>query len=307
MPNPKTPDAFKSGFVVLVGRPNTGKSTLLNALVGKKVSIVSDRPQTTRTRLRAIIDRPDAQVVIVDTPGIHKPMDALGGELNKTALRAVSDADVVCFVVDGSQPVGRGDEWIARHIAASTEPHRILLVTKADLVDQATVERQIASARKFLSFDEVLVVSAVEGFNLEAFLEVVIRALPEGPRYFPPDMESDQSIETTIAEFIREKIIRATFDEVPHAIGVVVEEYLPATERSVAKIAAIIYVERDSQKGILIGKGGETIKKMGIDARLDLERLLAEKVYLDLRVKVKPNWRRDPIQIRRLGYGDGGD
>jgi len=300
----QTPD-FRSGFVSLVGRPSTGKSTLVNAAAGQKISIVSDRPQTTRTRIRAIIDRPDCQMVIVDTPGIHKPIDSLGGALNKLALQSLSDADVVCFVIDASQPVGRGDEWIARHVSKSVAARKMLVITKTDLVSQAVVEAQIAASRRLLSFDDAIVVSAVQGFNIEGFLDLMRSALPVGPRYFPQDMSSDQPLEVMIAEFIREKILRSTFDEVPHATGVIVEEFRAGSDDRATRIEAIIFVERDSQKGILIGKGGEGIKRIGTEARIDLERLLGTTVFLGLRVKVKSKWRNDPSSVRRFGYGDG--
>lgn len=294
----------RSGFAVLLGRPNTGKSTLLNAVVGTKVAITSDTPQTTRHRLRAIIDRDDAQIVLVDTPGLHKPHDALGEELNRSALLALADVDVACLVIDGSQPVGRGDQWVARHLANS-RAHKVLVVTKADLVDQATTEKQIAAAAQLASFDSVVVVSALEGFNLRGFVDAVVELLPNGPRYFPRDMETDQSLEVMIAEFIREKILRAMHDEVPHAVGVVLDEFEFHAKRDITSIRAVIYVERESQKGIIVGKGGAMIKRIGTEARVDLERLLGGRVYLDLHVKVKRDWRRDAAQIKRFGYGEG--
>ncbi len=303
-PAAPTPEV-RSGFVALVGRPNTGKSTLVNAAAGTKVAIVSDRSQTTRQRLRAVVDLDDAQVVLVDTPGLHKPQDALGEQLNRAALKALSGIDVACLVIDASQPVGRGDQWVARHVDASRAPHKVLVVTKADLVDQATVREQIASAEKMMRFDDAVVVSAVSDFNVDAFVETVSRVLPPGPRYFPRDMATDQPVETMIAEFIREKVIRSTFDEVPHAVGVALEDLRTDPDRNMTTIHAIIYVERDSQKGILIGKGGEGIKRIGTEARVDLERLLGTKVFLDLAVKVKANWRRDAAQVRRFGYGEG--
>ena len=289
---------------MLLGRPNTGKSTLLNAVMGTKVAITSDTPQTTRHRLRAIIDRDDAQIVLVDTPGLHKPHDALGEELNRSALLALADVDVACLVIDGSQPVGRGDQWVARHLANS-RAHKVLVVTKADLVDQATTEKQIAAAAALANFDSVVVVSALEGFNLRGFVDAVVELLPTGPRYFPRDMETDQSLEVMIAEFIREKILRAMHDEVPHAVGVVLDEFEFHPKRDITSIRAVIYVERESQKGIIVGKGGAMIKRIGTEARVDLERLLGGRVYLDLHVKVKRDWRRDAAQIKRFGYGEG--
>jgi GTP-binding protein Era len=293
-----------SGFVALVGRPNAGKSTLVNALIGSKVAIVSDKPQTTRHRLRAVLDRDDAQVVLVDTPGLHKPIDALGEELNRSALLALEDVDVTCMLVDASKPVGRGDEWVAAHVAKSAAP-TVLVLTKVDLVDELRMERQLEQALSLADFQAVVNVSAKDGYNLDGFAGAVTELLPPGPRYFPRDMATDQSVEVMVAEFIREKVLLGTHDEVPHAVGVVVDdmEYKPQTETTV--IYAVVYVERDSQKGIVVGKGGSMIKRIGEEARHDLERMLGGKVFLDLNVKVKKDWRRDAAQIRRFGYGEG--
>jgi len=293
-----------SGFVALVGRPNAGKSTLTNALVGEKVAIVSDKPQTTRHRLRAIVDTGDAQVVIVDTPGLHKPKDALGEELNRSALMALSDVDVACMVVDSSAPVGGGDRWVGAHVAKSPAK-KVLVMTKADLPSARTMEDRIAEAAKLASFDAVVVVSALEEFNVEGFLTTVKSMLPLGPRYFPRDMATDQPLEVMLAEFIREKVLVRTSQEVPHSVGVAIEDLSLDEKRDMTTVQATIYVEHDSQRGIIVGKGGETIKAIGTEARVDLERLLGTKVYLDLRVKVKKDWRRDASQIRRFGYGEG--
>lgn len=295
-----------SGFVALVGRPNAGKSTLTNALVGTKVAITSDTPQTTRHRLRAIIDRDDAQIVLVDTPGLHKPHDALGEELNRSALKALEDVDVVALLVDASKPVGRGDAWVAEHVAR-TRAVKVLVISKADLVAEDAIEAQLAAARALAAFDEEVVLSATEGFNLAGFEAAVTRHLPSAPRWFPRDMPTDQSFEVMIAEFIREKVLRSTFEEVPHAVGVAIEDIEQQGKgvSAITRIFAVIYVERESQKGIIIGKGGAMIKQVGSEAREDLERLIGTRVFLDLRVKVKKDWRRDASQIRRFGYGEG--
>jgi len=302
---PSQTEEIRSGFVALVGRPNAGKSTLTNALVGTKVAITSDTPQTTRHRLRAVIDRDEAQVVLVDTPGLHKPHDALGEELNKSALKALEDVDVVAMLVDATQPIGGGDRWVAEHLAKARGAKRVLVITKADIASEKQVDRQLAIARGLAPFDDEVVLSAVEGFNVDGFYETVVRFLPQGPRWFPRDMPSDQPVEVMVAEFIREKILRTTFDEVPHAVGVAVEDLVLDPKKDLTRIWAVIYVERDSQKGIIIGKGGEAIKRIGTEAREDLERLLGTKVFLDLTVKVKKDWRRDASQIRRFGYGEG--
>jgi GTP-binding protein Era len=294
----------RSGFVALVGRPNAGKSTLTNALVGVKVAITSNTPQTTRHRLRAVIDLEDAQIVIVDTPGMHKPQDALGEELNRSSMLALSDVDVACLVIDASVKVGKGDKWVAHRVLESSAK-KVLVLTKADLVSQEEMADRLHFAQTLGEFDDVVVVSAVEGFNLGGFVETVKRYLPDGPRYFPRDMPTDQPLGVMLAEFIREKVLRNTRDEVPHAIGVEIEDLEASADGEHTTVQAIIYVERESQKGIIIGKGGEMIRRIGTEARGDLERLLGTKVFLDLRVKVKKDWRRDASQIRRFGYGEG--
>ncbi len=296
---------FKSGFVALIGRPNSGKSTLVNAVMGTKVAITSDTPQTTRHRLRAIVDTDAAQVVLIDTPGLHKPQDALGEELNRSSLAALSDVDVACLLIDSTAAVGAGDRWVAAHVLASSAPVKLLVLTKADLADAAKIPSQLSQARGLGSFDDEIVVSALTGFNIDGFLTVVTSYLPPGPRYFPADMATDQPLEVMVAEFIREKILRSTFDEIPHAVGVSVEGMSFDQQADLARVQALVYVERESQKGIIVGRGGEMIKRIGTEARKDLERLLGSSVYLDLMVKVRQNWRRDASQVRRFGYGEG--
>lgn len=299
-----SPAEVRSGFVALVGRPNAGKSTLINALAGTKVAIVSDKPQTTRHRLRAIVDTDDAQVVFVDTPGLHKPLDALGEQLNRSALMALSDVDVACLVIDSTKPVGEGDKWVARHVAAA-KGAKVLVLTKADLPYRIPIERRIESARALADFDDVVVVSALEDFNVAGFLATVTRLLPQGPRFFPREMATDQSLQVMLAEFVREKVLLRTRDEIPHAVGVGIEDVTHDEKSGMTTVVAVIYVERDSQKGIIIGAGGEGIRAIGTEARADLERLLGSKVFLDLQVRVKKDWRRDASQIKRFGYGEG--
>ena len=293
-----------SGFVALVGRPNAGKSTLVNALVGQKVAIVSDKPQTTRHRLRAILDSEDSQIVLVDTPGLHKPHDALGEELNKSALMALRDVDVACMVVDLSQPVGGGDRWVAAHVAA-TSAKRVLVLTKADLPSAVPIEKRVADASALFAFDDVIVLSAKERFNLEGFVAVVSAMLPIGPRFFPREMTSDQPEEVVVAELIREKVLWHTRDEVPHSVGAAIDELRYDEDRDTTIVHATIYVERDSQQGIVVGSGGAMVKRIGTEARKDLETLFGTKVYLDLAVRVRKDWRSDGAQIERFGYGEG--
>lgn len=295
---------FRSGFVTLVGRPNAGKSTLINAVIGKKVAITSNTVQTTRHRFRAVLTRPGFQLVMVDTPGLHKPHDALGEELNTSALKALEDVDVVAMLVDASKPIGTGDEWVAEHVR-SAKAKRILVITKIDLATPEEIEKQKLAAEGLADWDGIVEVSAQTGENVEAFVGLAESFLPEGPQWFPADMDTDQSLEVIIAEFIREKILREFREEIPHAIGVATEELEYVRAKDMYRIFAIVYVERDSQKGMIIGKKGTAIKQVGTQAREDLEQLLGCKVFLDLTVKVKKNWRRDLNQIRRFGYGEG--
>lgn len=295
---------FKSGFVALVGRPNAGKSTLINAIVGDKLLITSPTAQTTRHRISAVYNEPNMQIVLVDTPGLHKPVDALGEELNISALNALKDVDVVAMLVDGSQEAGRGDEWVAQHVAES-KAHKILVVSKADIVDQDKARAQVERMEAFCHFDDVIVLSAKEGFNVDSFLRLVAEHLPEGPRWFPVDMRTDQRIEVLIAEFIREKVLLNTRDEVPHSVGVVVDSTHYNERKDISTVKATIYVEREGQKGIVIGAGGKMIKRIGSQARHDLQRLLGNQVFLELNVKVKQGWRSDAAQIKRFGYGEG--
>lgn len=291
---------FRSGFVSLIGRPSVGKSTLVNACMGEKLAITSPVAQTTRKRLRAVITRKDFQLVLVDTPGLHKPKDALGKELNKVALGELADIDAIAFLIDATKPVGRGDAWIAEHIEASHTPFKLLVITKADKASQKIIEKQIESAKKLAHFDDVLVVSAQENFNVDAFVDTLAAHLPEGPHWFLENMDSDASDEDLVAEFIREKVLLNTRQEVPHAVAVKVDDIeWPKSNRM--NIAATILVERKGQKAILIGRGGSMIKKIGTDARYDLEKLFHAKVFLSLRVKVQPDWRRDQTEIRELG------
>lgn len=297
---------FKSGFVALIGRPNAGKSTLINAIMGKKVAITSNTAQTTRHRFRAIYNTPTSQIILVDTPGLHKPHDALGEELNASACKALEDVDVVAMLIDAGQPIGKGDAWVARQLS-HTHAKKICVLTKLDICNKSQVDTQREAAQKLIDtpWDAMVGLSSVSGKNVSAFIEEVEFFLPSGPAWFPRDMSTDQPLEVMIAEYIREKILRSFSQEIPHAIGVALEEMHYSEKRDIYEISATIYVERNSQKGIIIGRGGAAIKKVGTQARIDLEKLLGSKVFLDLHVKVKKNWRRDINQIRRFGYGEG--
>jgi len=293
---------FTSGFVALVGRPSVGKSTLLNACMGDKLAITSPVAQTTRRRLRAVVNLPNSQLVIVDTPGLHKPKDALGKELNRVALSEVGDVDAVAFLIDATKPVGRGDQWVANHVQASPASYKILVITKADAAKPEQVESQLQAARELCHFDDEIVLSAQEGFNVDTFIHMVSEHLPEGPKWFPDDMDIDATPEELVAEFVREKVLMHMRDEIPHSVGVLCDD-IEWSKGDHASVTATVFVERESQKGMVIGKGGRMIKRIGTEARSDIQRLLgADSVYLDLQVRVQPQWRRDANVIRRLGY-----
>lgn len=297
-------ERFTSGFVALVGRPNVGKSTLLNACLGQKVAIESPVAQTTRKRLRAVVNTQNSQLVIVDTPGLHKPKDALGKELNRAALGELEDVDVVAMLIDATKPVGRGDAWVANHVNACDAAYKLLVLSKIDLSTPDEVTKQLRAASELASFDDALVVSAKEGFNVDAFLKLVSKHLPEGPRWFPEDMPYDATPEDLVAEFVREKAFLHLKQEIPHSVGVRCDELSYANDGH-ASIRATILVEREGQKGIVVGSKGSMIKRIGSEARPEIERLLGCKVYLDLNVRVQPQWRRDRNEIRRLGYDAG--
>ncbi len=293
------PSGLRSGFVALVGRPNAGKSTLMNACMGTKMAITSPVAQTTRRRMCGVVRREGLQIVFVDTPGIHKPQDSLGSELNKSALSELSDVDVLCFLIDASKPVGKGDAWIAERVAKSPAK-RILVLTKADLASPELVAKQVEAARELVAFDDVIVLSATEGFNVDGFIDLVASYLPEGPEWFPEGMATDIPDETVVAEFVREKVLLRTREEVPHSVGVVCDQF--ERKRDLLRLHCTIYVERDGQKGIIIGKKGALLKAIGTDARRDLEQIFGCRVYLELDVRVQKNWRTDVREIRRLGY-----
>lgn len=292
---------FRSGFVALVGRPNVGKSTLLNACMGQKIAIESPVAQTTRKRLRAVVNTEDAQLIIVDTPGLHKPKDALGKELNRSALGELADVDVVALLIDATMPVGRGDAWVAKHVSACDAEYKILVITKLDLSNPTQVEEQLEAAKHLGDFDDAIVVSAKEGFNVESFLRMIADHLPEGPKWFPDDMPYDATPEDLVAEFVREKAFLNLKQEIPHSVGVRCDSIEYAKDGH-ASVHATILVEREGQKGIVVGSKGSMIKRIGSEARKDIERLLNCKVYLELNVRVQPQWRRDRNEIRRLGY-----
>ncbi len=293
--------AFRSGFVALIGRPNVGKSTLLNRLVGSKLAIVSEKPQTTRHQIRGVLTLGDAQIVFVDTPGFHKPKDFLGDQLNVNVKRALGDVDVVVFLVDGKAGIGRGDEFVAAEIRKS-QAKAILAINKVDRLGPDELERQLEKARTLGSFMDVVAISATHGTNLDELIRSVAVLLPPGPKYYPDEEVSDQPLEVMVAELIREKVLQLTREEVPHSVGVEVESIQKRKRRKLYDIEGSIVVERDSQKGIIIGKSGALLKEIGSLAREDVQELLGAQVYLSLKVKVRKDWRKDERSLRQFGY-----
>ena len=278
---------MRSGFATLVGRPNVGKSTLLNAILGAKVTIVSDKPQTTRTQVRGVLNRPDAQVVFVDTPGIHKPRTALGERLNETATSAIGDVDVVCLVLDATGPLGKGDRFIAERVPKDA----LVVVNKTDAAGPREVLQQLARAGE-LDLSEYFPVSARTGEGVAELVEAIVARLPEGPRYYPDDMVTDVPEAFWVAELVREQLLAVAREELPHSIACRV------TEWEWPRIRCEILVERESQKGIVIGRGGEVLKQVGTAVR----EQLPDGAYLELFVKVDKDWQRRPKALDRLGY-----
>jgi GTPase len=290
-----------SGFCAIVGRPNVGKSTLLNAIVGQKVAITTPVPQTTRHAIRAVLHRDDLQIVFLDTPGLHKPKTLLGSRLNDVARGSLANVDCILFLVDGAQQIGRGDEFIAG-LLADVATTRIAVVNKIDKMRKEQQLPQLARVGELGEWDEIVPVSAATGAGVEVLVDLIAARMPEGPPYFPQGQVSDQPTEQLVSEIIREKAITLMREEVPHSIAVVVEEIAPGESEGVQAVHAILYVERDSQKGIVIGKKGAVLRDIGARARAELELLLGTRVFLDLRVKLMKEWQRDPKKLQRLGY-----
>ncbi|WP_410673416.1 GTPase Era [Amycolatopsis sp. cmx-4-68] len=292
------------GFACFVGRPNAGKSTLTNALVGTKVAITSSKPQTTRHAIRGIVHREDAQLVLIDTPGLHRPRTLLGERLNDIVHATWSEVDVVGFCVPANEKIGPGDKFIAAELAKIAKRTPVIgIVTKTDLVQPQQVAEQLLALQDVMDFAELIPVSAVDGFQVGALADLLVGKLPEGPQLYPGGELTDEPEQTLVAELIREAALEGVRDELPHSIAVTVEEMLPREGRDdLVDVHAFLYVERPSQKGIILGHKGERLREVGATARKNIEALLGSKVYLDLHIKVAKEWQRDPRQLRRLGF-----
>ncbi|MFA9407502.1 MAG: GTPase Era [Candidatus Dadabacteria bacterium] len=292
---------FRSGFITVIGRPNVGKSTLINQLVGEKISAVSDKPNTTRNRILGIRTLSNAQLIFLDTPGIHKPKGTLSKAMVNTALGAVQEADVIIMMIEVKEPFGRGDSYIIESLSKQA----ILVINKIDTIKKNEILPILEGSKEFEGkFKEIIPISAVNADGTQELLDTIIKYLPQGPKYFPDDMITDQPERFIVAEFIREKIFTLTQQEIPYQTAVVIEEFTEMPEKHLIKISAVIYVERTNHKGILIGKKGAMLKEIGSLARADIEKILGTKVFLELWVKVKDKWTDRENLIREFGYGD---
>lgn len=289
---------YRSGFVAFVGRPNVGKSTLTNALVGSKVAITSSRPQTTRKAIRGIRTEENGQVIFVDTPGFHKPKTLLGKRLNNVVEETLTEVDVICFCTPANEKLGPGDQMIISEIMKFTKPKKFAIVTKEELADKKKTAEHLLELSQAAKWDEIIPVSAIRGNQLDTLLQLLIENVPEGPKLYPDDALTDESFEDWICELIREAALERLREELPHSLAVTVDE-INYEEK---KIFASMWVERDSQKGILIGKGGALLKTIGTEARQSIEEKLGEKIFLSLQVKVSANWQQDPKKLERMGF-----
>ncbi|CAH1209177.1 MULTISPECIES: GTPase Era [Paenibacillus] len=292
--------AFKSGFVAIVGRPNVGKSTLMNKIIGQKIAIMSDKPQTTRNKIHGVYTSAEQQIVFLDTPGIHKRQSKLGDFMNQTALNTLGEVEAALFLIDASEGMGGGDRYIAEQLKNVRTPV-ILVMNKIDKVEPEALLPLIEEYRKLHDFAEIVPVSAMHGNNVSTLLEQIGKYLPEGPQYYPEDQVTDHPEQFVCAELIREKILQMTREEVPHSIAVTIED-MKVQDNGVVYISAVIFVERDSQKGIIIGKQGAMLKEVGKRARTDIQNLLGSRIYMDLWVKVKKDWRNQERVLRDLGF-----
>ena len=293
---------FRAGFASFVGRPNVGKSTLTNALVGEKVAITSSKPQTTRHAIRGIVHRPDGQLVIVDTPGIHRPRTLLGERLNAVVTATLGDVDVIGFCVPATERIGPGDRFINTQLAAFPRARKVAIVTKVDAASKAQVAEQLLAVGALRDWEAIVPVSAASRLQLDELVAEIVALLPESPALYPEEATTDESVETRIAELVREAALEGVSDELPHSLAVTVDDVIPREGTDLVEVYANVWVERDSQKGIVIGRGGERLQEIGRRARAGIEPLLGSRVFLSLHVKVAKEWQRDPKQLGRLGF-----
>jgi GTP-binding protein Era len=292
---------FRSGFISFVGRPNVGKSTLTNALVGEKIAITSSKPQTTRRAIRGIVNTPTAQLILVDTPGLHRPRTLLGQRLNDVVGNALSSVDVIGFCVPANEKIGPGDAFINEQLGEYRRAKLVALVTKSETVSRDALAKQLVAINELRNWDAVIPVSAVSGEQLEELKVILGELLPKSQALYPEDMKTEESLEERVCELIREASLEDSREELPHSLAVTIDEMGPREDSNIYDIHANLWVERDSQKAIIIGKGGSRLKQIGSEARVEIEKLLGTKVMLRIHVKVAPDWQRDPKQLGRLG------
>jgi GTP-binding protein Era len=292
----------RSGFVSFVGRPNVGKSTLTNALVGEKIAITSAKPQTTRRAIRGIVHRDHGQIIVVDTPGLHRPRTLLGKRLNDLVDTTLSGVDVIGFCIPANEKIGPGDNFINEQLGEFRRAKLVAVVTKCELVSKTALADQLQAVSSLRDWAEIVPVSALGDEQLDVLTDVLIGLLPVGPALYPADAVTDETIEARICELIREAALEGVHDELPHSLAVTIDEMNQREGKNMLDIHANVWVERDSQKGIIVGRGGERIKDVGSKSRIEIEKLIGQKVFLNIRVKVAPDWQRDPKQLGRLGF-----
>jgi GTP-binding protein Era len=293
---------FRAGFVTFVGRPNVGKSTLTNALVGQKVAITSSKPQTTRRAIRGVVHRPTGQLIVVDTPGVHRPRTLLGERLNSLVQTTLGDVDVIGFCVPADEKIGPGDRFINEQLEQYPQAKKVAIVTKVDAAGKTAVAEQLLAVSELRDWEAIIPVSAPEGIQLDILVKELIALLPESPQLYPDDAVTDEDLESRIAELVREAVLEGVSDELPHSLAVTIDDIVEREDKELVEIYANLFVERDSQKGIIIGKGGSRLQDVGARARAQIEPLVGKQVFLSIRVKVAKDWQRDPKQLGRLGF-----
>jgi GTP-binding protein Era len=292
----------RSGFVSFVGRPNVGKSTLTNALVGEKIAITSAKPQTTRRAIRGIVHRATGQIIVVDTPGLHRPRTLLGKRLNDLVDTTIKGVDVIGFCIPANEKIGPGDNFINEQLGEFRRAKLIAVITKCELVSKTALADQLMAVSKLREWADIVPVSALGDDQLDVLTDVLIGLLPVGPALYPADAVTDETIESRICELVREAALEGVHDELPHSLAVTIDEMNQREDKKMVDIFVNVWVERDSQKGIIVGRGGERIKDVGSKSRIEIEKLIGQKVFLNIRVKVAPDWQRDPKQLGRLGF-----
>jgi GTP-binding protein Era len=293
---------FRAGFVSFVGRPNVGKSTLTNALVGEKVAITSSKPQTTRRAIRGIVNRPDAQLIIVDTPGVHRPRTLLGERLNALVQETLADVDVIGMCIPAGEKIGPGDRFISQQLDGNPRAKKVAIVTKPDAAGKATVAEQLLAVSRLRDWDAIVPISALKGRQLDDLVGELVAQLPVSPPLYPVGQLTDEATVDRIAEFVREAVLEEAREELPHSLAVTIDDVIEREDKELVEVYANLFVERDSQKAIVIGRAGTRLKEIGATARAQIEGLLGRKVYLSIHVKVAKDWQSDPKQLGRLGF-----